>query len=113
MGKLGEPGAVQRFLHRIQECAWHEADEIRVGVCLEVRWELQRDWQVRDPSWKPVNHGTSSAPIGGLDVTVSVTSHGLFEKTTKSCTMTVKGDGSSNLGACEDGTFGLARSTLV
>merc|ERR1712011_22818 len=62
---------------------------------------------------KPVNYGTSSAPIGGLDVTVSVTSHGLFEKTTKSCTMTVKGDGSSNLGACEDGTFGLAPSALV
>ena len=62
---------------------------------------------------KPVNYGTSSAPMGGLDVTVSVTSHGLFEKTTKSCTMTVKGDGSSKIGACEDGTFGLARSTLV
>merc|ERR1712136_574656 len=28
---------------------------------------------------KPVNYGTSTAPIGGLDVTVSVTSHGLFE----------------------------------
>merc|ERR1712227_13167 len=43
---------------------------------------------------KPVNYGTSTAPIGGLD-------------------MTVKGDGSSNLGACEDGTFGLAPSALV
>mmetsp|Transcript_18885 Transcript_18885/g.50616 ORF Transcript_18885/g.50616 Transcript_18885/m.50616 type:complete len:193 (-) Transcript_18885:205-783(-) len=62
---------------------------------------------------KPVNYGTSTAPIGGLDVTVSVTSSGLFEKTTKSCTMTLKGDGSSNLGACEDGTFGLAVAVLV
>ena len=62
---------------------------------------------------KPVNYGTSSAPIGGLDVTVSVTSSGLSRKTTKRWTMTLKGDGSSNLGACEDRTFGLAVAALV
>merc|ERR1712064_70899 len=52
--KLGEPGAVQRFLHRIQECAWHEVDEIRVEVRVEVRRKLQRRWPVRDTSWNPV-----------------------------------------------------------
>merc|ERR1712135_242014 len=51
--KLGESGAVQQFLHRIQEFSWHEADEIRVEVRVEVRWELQRRWPVRDTSWNP------------------------------------------------------------
>merc|ERR1712146_599619 len=64
-------------------------------------------------SLKPVNYGTEDAPIGGLDVQVSVTSHGLFEKTTKSCTMTVKGDGSSTLGTCESGTFGAEQPPPV
>merc|ERR1711939_1031916 len=60
---------------------------------------------VKVQSLKPVNYGTADAPAGGLDVQVSVTSHGLFEKTTKSCTMTVKGDGGSVLGTCQTGTF--------
>merc|ERR1711998_59761 len=66
---------------------------------------LSEHLDVEVQSLKPVNYGTSQSPVGGLDVTVSVTSNGLFAKTTKSCTMTLKGDGSSTLGTCESGTF--------
>merc|ERR1712048_1135879 len=54
---------------------------------------------------KPLNYGTVADPIAGLDVIVTVTSHGLFRRTTKSCTMTVRGDGTSVLGNCETGKF--------
>ena len=71
--------------------------------------------EVSVTNWKPVSNGMSAAPIGCLDVTVPVTSHGSFQKTTKSytITMTVKGDWCPNLGACEDGTFGFAVAVLV
>lgn len=58
---------------------------------------------VKVTSQKPLNYGSAEAPIGGLDITVSITSHGLFEKTTKACTMTVRGDGTFLLGACAQG----------
>jgi len=66
---------------------------------------LSEHLDVSVASLKPVNYGDAESPVGGLDVQVSVSSHGLFEKTTKTCTMTVKGDGSSSLGTCESGTF--------
>jgi hypothetical protein len=61
-------------------------------------------------SLKPVNYGTTADPVAGLDIQVSVSSHGLFEKTTKTCTMTLLGDGTSVLGACANGTFYCATS---
>jgi hypothetical protein len=69
---------------------------------------LSEHLDVEVHSLEPVNYGSADSPVGGLDVQVSVSSHGMFEKTTKTCTMTVKGDGTSQLGACESGTFHCA-----
>jgi len=74
---------------------------------------LSEHLDVEVKSLKPVNYGTSAAPVGGVDIQVSVSSHGLFEKTTKVCTMTVKGDGTSALGTCESGTFGHDGGAVV
>jgi len=52
----------------------------------------------------PVNYGSASHPIGGLDLLVRFTSHGLFERTTLGCTMTVMGNGTRRLGPCQNGT---------
>jgi len=64
-------------------------------------------------SLNPVNYATKDAPIGGIDVTVSVSSHGYFEKTTKTCTMTLKGDGTSQLGPCQSGSFHSAAAIAI
>eukprot|EP00451_Oxyrrhis_marina_P005868 CAMPEP_0204304624 /NCGR_PEP_ID=MMETSP0468-20130131/84508_1 /ASSEMBLY_ACC=CAM_ASM_000383 /TAXON_ID=2969 /ORGANISM="Oxyrrhis marina" /LENGTH=464 /DNA_ID=CAMNT_0051283949 /DNA_START=65 /DNA_END=1460 /DNA_ORIENTATION=- len=79
----------------------------QAGIDIDTSYAyLSEHLDVEVKSLKPVNYGTSDAPVGGVDIQVSVSSHGLFEKTTKVCTMTVKGDGTSALGTCEHGTFG-------
>jgi len=83
----------------------------QAGIDIDTAYAyLSEHLNVEVQSLKPVNYGTSANPVGGVDVQVSVSSHGLFEKTTKVCTMTVKGDGTSALGDCAQGKFGLAPS---
>lgn len=67
---------------------------------------LSERLDVNVTSANAMNYGTSANPIGGLDVTVSVTSSGFLRQVTKNCTMSLRGDGTSSLGACESGTLG-------
>ena len=47
----------------------------------------------------PVALGRS--PLGGIDVDVEATSHGMFESTTVGCHITLHGDGTSRIATCD------------
>lgn len=50
---------------------------------------------------KPFNYGTKTAPIGGLNLQVVMSSHGYFEKTTVGCTITMYGNGEDKVVQCD------------
>ena len=39
--------------------------------------------------------------LGGIDVDVEATSHGMFESTTVGCHITLHGDGTSRIATCD------------
>ena len=41
------------------------------------------------------------SPLGGIDVDVEATSHGMFESTTVGCHITLHGDGTSRIATCD------------
>jgi hypothetical protein len=55
-------------------------------------------------SLNPFNYGTTANPIGGVDISVKMTSSGIFKKTIVGCQVTVKGDGTYKVATCDSGT---------
>ena len=46
-------------------------------------------------------HPPPRSPLGGIDVDVEATSHGMFESTTVGCHITLHGDGTSRIATCD------------
>lgn len=54
-------------------------------ACLTHRALAAEHVDVHANAFNPVNYGTTSSPIGGLDLQVTMSSHGYFKKTTVGC----------------------------
>ena len=67
----------------------------------EVYAYLSEHIDVTAKASKPINYGTTESPLGGIDVDVEATSHGMFESTTVGCHITLHGDGTSRIATCD------------
>ena len=67
----------------------------------EVYAYLSEHIDVTAKASKPINYGTTESPLGGIDVDVEATSHGMFESTTVGCHITLHGDGTSRIAMCD------------
>lgn len=59
--------------------------------------------EVRMTAFDPINYGTQSDPMAGIDLELSMTSYGYFEKNTVTCHVICRGDGTFQEVACAKG----------
>lgn len=78
---------------------------VQAGATINVAYAfLSEHLDVSMQALKPLNYGTVAAPIGGLDMQLTMKSHGKFKATTVGCLVTFKGDGTLTEGKCDKGT---------
>lgn len=62
---------------------------------------LTENVNVHVNAFHPINYGTKAHPIGGIDLQLTMTSAGCFEKTEVGCHITMRGNGEHEIVSCD------------